>query len=182
MWFTAITVAVGALIGLALGGRPRHLPEHTFHLWPLLLGGLALQVVVEGGLRGRPGLVLVFISYALLLSFSALNLRLAGMGVVMVGVVMNLVPITLNAGMPVRASALVSAGIVKTPDAAPFVRLRGERHLQDDDDRLMVLADIIPVRLLRQVMSFGDLVLSVGTITLIVGLLRPPRRKPWRPD
>src|SRR5882672_8685034 len=111
MWFTAITVAVGALVGLAVGGRPRYLPEHTFHLWPLLLGGLALQVIVEGGLHGALGVTLVVISYFLLLSFAALNLRLTGMGVVMVGMAMNLVPIALNAGMPVRSRALIAAGI-----------------------------------------------------------------------
>jgi hypothetical protein len=182
MWFTAITVAVGALLGLALGGRPRHLPEHTFHLWPLLLAGLALQVLVEGGLHGAIGVTLVVLSYLFLLAFAALNMRLTGMGVVMVGMAMNLVPLALNAGMPVRARALVSADIAPSLDRATYVKLRGERHLADDDDHLVVLADTIPIRTIRQVVSFGDLVLGMGTITLIVGLLGPPAKKPWRPD
>ena len=77
MWFTAITVAVGALIGLALGGRPRHLPEHTFHLWPLLLGGLALQVLVEADLAGSLGVPLVVrVVRCSCSTFAALNLRL----------------------------------------------------------------------------------------------------------
>ena len=180
MWFTAITVAVGALIGLAVGGRPRHLPEHTFHLWPLLLGGLALQVIVEATGHSTVGVVLVVISYFLLLAFGALNLRLTGMGVVMVGMAMNLVPIAINAGMPVRASALADADIATSVDDAQYVNLRGERHLEEDDDRLTFLGDIIPIPALKQVVSFGDLVLSIGTITLIVGLLRPPRKLVWR--
>ncbi len=179
MWFTAITVAVGALIGLALGGRPRHLPEHTFHLWPLLLAGLALQVMVEAGIFKSIGVGLSIVSYLLLLAFGALNLRLAGMGVVMVGMVMNLIPIAINGGMPVRPRALADAGIAPSVDRADFVKLRGERHIETDDDRITVMGDIIPIRPLRQVVSFGDLVLSIGIITLIGNLLRPPRDRPW---
>jgi hypothetical protein len=180
MWFTAITVAVGALVGLALGGRPRHVPEHTFHLWPLLLAGLALQVLVEADLMGSLGVPLVVISYFLLLAFAALNLRLAGVGVVMVGMVMNLIPIAINGGMPVRPAALASARIAPSADRAQFVELRGERHLEGPDDRLVFLGDIIPIAPLRQVVSFGDLVLGVGIVTLIANLLKPPRERPWR--
>src|SRR5438270_1133356 len=161
MWFTAITVAVGALIGVALGGRPRHLPEHSFHLWPLLLAGLALQALVEGGLHGGFGVFLVIVSYLGLLAFGALNLRLAGMGVVMVGIFMNVVPIALNAGMPVRARALVDANLAPSLDRAQYVHLRGERHLERPGDHLVVLGDIIPIRAVRQVVSFGDLILGV---------------------
>jgi uncharacterized protein DUF5317 len=180
MWFTAITVAVGALIGLALGGRPRHLPEHNFQSWPLLLAGLALQVLVEVDLLGRFGVVASLISYLLLLAFAALNLRLSGMGVVMVGTVMNVVPIAINNGMPVRPAALVRAHISPSEDAARFAKLRGERHIERPDDHLVVLGDIIPIRLVHQVVSFGDLVLSMGIITLIVNLLRKPRERVWR--
>jgi hypothetical protein len=84
--------------------------------------------------------------------------------------------------MPVRAGALVAADIIPGRDSAPFVKLRGERHLEDGNDRLMVLADIIPIAPIHQVVSFGDLVLGIGTVALIVGLLRPPPRKPWQPD
>jgi hypothetical protein len=179
MWFTAITVAVGALIGIAVGGRPRHLPEHSFHLWPLLLAGLALQVLVEGGFVGGAGVPLVIVSYLLLLGFGVLNLRLSGMGVVLFGIALNLVPIAVNGGMPVRPGALVDAGIAPSIERAQYVQLRGERHLERGDDHLVALGDIIPIRRIKQVVSFGDLILGVGTAALIVGLLRPPRRKPW---
>jgi hypothetical protein len=177
MWFTAITVAVGFGLGLALGGRPRHLPEHTFHLWPLLLGGLALQVLVETDLVPSLSLAMVIVSYALLLAFACLNLRLTGMGIVMVGMAMNALPIVLNGGMPVRASALAHADIAASEARANEVSLTGKRHLEQPDDRLTALGDIVPVRAIRQVMSFGDLVLAVGTVVLIVGLLRAPRRR-----
>lgn len=182
MWFTAITVVVGALIGLALGGRPRHLPEHTFHAWPFLLLGLAIQVFVEARAASSIGVALSVLSYVLLLVFAALNLRLAGMGVVMVGMFMNVVPIAVNDGMPVRPAALVDAHLTASPAAAQFVRLRGERHVEKPDDNITFLGDIIPIPPMHQVVSFGDLVLSIGIIALIVGLLRPPRKRPWRPQ
>jgi hypothetical protein len=122
---------------------------------------------------------LVIVSYLLMLTFGALNLRLAGMGVVMVGMVMNLVVIAANSGMPVRPSALVDAHITPSLDRTQYVKLRGERHLQRDSDKLAPLSDIIPIPALRQVVSFGDLVLGIGTIALIVGLFRPPPKKPW---
>jgi hypothetical protein len=182
MWFTAITVAVGALIGLALGGRPRHVPEHTFHAWPFLLIGLAIQVFVEAGSATTTKVALVFLSYVLLLVFGALNLRLAGMGVVMVGMLMNLAPIIVNGGMPVRPSALVDAHLAVDEERVQFVELRGERHIEKPDDNITFLGDIIPVRPIRQVVSFGDLVLAIGIITLIVGVLRPPPKRKWRPE
>lgn len=182
MWFTAITVAVGALVGLALGGRPRHLPEHTFHALPFLLLGLLIQVFVEARGASSIGVALAVLSYVLLLVFGALNFRLAGMGVVMVGMVMNLFPIAINDGMPVRPAALVDAHLAIDAERVEFVVLRGERHVEKPKDHLTFLGDIIPIRPLHQVVSFGDLVLSMGIIALIVGLLRPPPKRPWRPQ
>ena len=180
MWFTAAAVAAGALIGVLLGGRPRHLPEHAFHLWPLLLAGLALQVASELGVAARFGFPMVVASYALLLTFAALNFRLTGMGVVMVGIVLNVLPIVVNHGMPVRTSALVRAGVIRTADNAVTIRLRGQRHIVRPSDRLTELGDIVPVRPFHQVVSFGDLVLAIGTVALVVNLLKPPRKQVWR--
>lgn len=182
MWFTAITVAVGALIGLALGGRPRHLPEHTFHALPFLLLGLAVQIFVEARGASSVGVALAVLSYVLLLVFGALNLRLAGMGVVLVGMLMNVIPIAVNDGMPVRPGALVDAHLAVSPGSAQLVGLRGERHVEKPDDHITFLGDIIPIAPMHQVVSFGDLVLSIGIIALIVGLLRPPPKRPWRPE
>jgi hypothetical protein len=137
-------------------------------------------VLVEADWAGSGGVFLTVVSYLLLLAFAALNLRLAGIGVVMVGMFMNLVPIAIDSGMPVRAQALASADITSSVDTAAAVNLRGERHLEAADDHLTFLGDIIPIRPFRQVVSFGDLVLGAGTMALIVNLLKPPREQPWR--
>ena len=50
------------------------------------------------------------------LAFTFRNIRLAGMAVVSVGIIANLVPIVLNGATPVRPEALVEAGMVDAAD------------------------------------------------------------------
>jgi hypothetical protein len=172
MLFTAVAVAVGIAIGLLTGGRLQHIGERTFHAVPLLVLGVALQLA--SGLLDDVSVLLVLVSYVALLAFCATNLRIVGMGVVLVGLAMNALVIGVNGGMPVRRSAVVAAEIAGYEDL-PEIRLKGKRHFEDEDDRLMFLADIVPVPPLREVLSFGDLVMSVGVADVLVHLLRPER-------
>ena len=174
MLFTAVAVLLGLAIGLLGGGRLRYLGERTFLGVPLLLVGVGLQLVSAA--LADVAVALVLLSYAVLVAFCVLNLRLVGMGVVLVGLVMNTIVITVNGGMPVRRSAVVAAGIAGYDDL-PDIRLAGKRHFQDEDDRLMFLADIVPVSELEEVLSFGDIVMSVGVAAVLAHLLRPPRRR-----
>jgi hypothetical protein len=174
MLFTAVAVLLGLAIGLLGGGRLRFLGERTFHGVPLLVVGVALQLV--SAVVADVAVALVLLSYAALVAFCALNLRLVGMGVVLVGLLMNTVVITANGGMPVRRSAVVAAKIADYDDL-PDIRLTGKRHFEDDDDRLMFLADIVPVPELREVLSIGDIVMSVGVAAVLAHLLRPPGRR-----
>ena len=174
MRFTVVAVVAGLVIGLALGGRPRHLAGRGLRLWPLLFAGVAVQAV--GARVGDTlGFVLLVASYPLLLGFAAANVRLVGMALVGVGLLMNLATIATNRGMPVRRSAIVAAGIA-TDEEVASLHIAAKHHLERPSDRLMPLSDIIPVPGLHEVLSFGDLVLSVGVADTIVHLLRPPRR------
>jgi hypothetical protein len=73
--------------------------------------------------------------------------------------------------MPVREDAVVAANIAE-PGELAGVDLGPKRHLADDSDRLMVLSDIIPVSFTREVLSFGDLVVSLGVADVVYHLLR----------
>lgn len=172
MLFTVVAVVVGIALGLLTGGRLHHLGERSFHAVPLLAGGVGLQLL--SGFLADIGVALVLLSYVLLLAFCALNLRLVGMGVVLAGLALNSLVIAVNGGMPVRRSAVVAAGIANADDI-PEIRLKGKRHFEDDDDRLMFLADIIPVPVLQEVLSIGDVAMSVGVADVLFHLLRPPR-------
>ena len=170
--FIAVAIVVGVVIGLVRGGRFENLGEASFRLWPLLVLGVVVQGAAAFTAEGAVGLILA--SYVLLLLFTALNLQHAGMGVVFVGIAMNLAVIGVNGGMPVREDAIVAAGIVERDDVAAL-DFDAKRHLETDDDRLTFLGDIIPVPVAEEVLSFGDLAMSVGVATVLVNLLRKKR-------
>ena len=178
MGYLVIALAVGVALGLLAGGRPAHAGLRPIQGLGALVAALLLQLlpaVVD--LSDGSELTCVIASYVLLVGFGVLNVRLVGMPVVLVGLVLNLLVITVNGGMPVRADAIrtVDPGVdIATLD------LGAKRQLEDDDTRLAVLGDIIPVTPLGQVLSFGDLVLAVGLADVAFRLLKPvalPRRR-----
>ncbi len=175
MRFTLLALAAGTLIGVLTGGRVRHLDDRTFRLLPMLVAGVALQAV---GVRmdSTAGLVVVLLSYLLLLGFTVANVSLVGMWLVALGVALNLLVIGVNAGMPVRPSALVAAGIAG-PDEVGRLDLGGKRHLERPSDRLTFIADIFAVPAVAEVLSFGDIALNVGMANVIAHLMRPPRSR-----
>jgi hypothetical protein len=174
MLFTAVAVVAGLAIGLATGGRMQHLAEHRFRAWQLLVGGLVVQAL-SGRLGGDGWAVaLVIVSYVLLMAFVARNLHMIGMGVVLIGLFLNFTTIAVNGGMPVRRSAIVAAGIKEWHEIdEENVVLDKKRHLERPDDDLMLISDIIPVPGFRYVLSFGDIVMSVGVADVLMHMLRP---------
>lgn len=160
----------GVVAGLARGGRLRRIGNGEFRRWPLLVAGVALQAVA-GWLPAAFGTAAVVLSFVVLVAFAVSNLRLPGMAVVAIGMAMNAATITANGGMPVREDAVIAAGIAARGEL-DRVDLGPKRHLADDDDTLMFLSDIIPVSLTREVLSFGDLVISFGVADVVYHLLR----------
>ena len=171
--FIAVAIVVGVAVGMARGGRFSNVGDAAFRLWPLLV----LGVVVQGAaaFTGEGAVPVIVVSYVLLLAFCAANLTHAGMGVVFVGIALNLLVIGVNGGMPVRREAIVAAGIVSHAEVDDL-DFGEKRHLEDEDDRLTFLGDIVPVPGAAEVLSFGDLVMSVGVAAVLANLLRRPRR------
>ena len=169
--FIAVAIAAGLVIGLVRGGRLANLGDAAFRLWPLLVVGIVVQGAAAFTGDSGLGVSLILASYVLLITFCALNLRHAGMGVVLVGIALNLTVMALNGGMPVRPEAIVAAGIA-TADEVDDLDFGTKRHLETDDDRLVVLGDIIPVPVAGEVLSFGDLAMSVGIAAVLVNLMR----------
>jgi hypothetical protein len=185
--YTAIAIALGLVAGLVAGGRPADAARHTLRWWPALAVGAAAQWVPE--LLDVPDAAAfgaVVASYALLAAFAVANVRLVGMPVVLVGLALNLAVILQNGGMPVRAEAVVAAGIADRPEEVAALDFGSKRHLEDGDDRLTILGDVVPVPLLREVLSFGDLILAAGITDVVFRLLKPvralARRRAPEPD
>jgi hypothetical protein len=176
MGYAVIAVLLGAGVGLATGGRLQHLGEHRLAVWPLLAGGIVIQAGSQLT-TGNLGLGLLLLSYACLAAFAVVNVKMPWMVLVAVGLGLNIVTIGVNRGMPVRPAAVVDAGIT---DQAGLRRLsvKGKHHLERPDDRLLVISDVIPVRPLREVLSVGDLIMSLGMAGVVAVLLRRPGRAP----
>jgi Family of unknown function (DUF5317) len=167
----AILLAV--VIGYLAGGRLRNLESLTLRAWPLALVGLSLQLIpLPRSATPTLGALLLLASFATLVVFAFLNLRVTGMPIVVIGLLLNALVIGVNQGMPVTRSALVRSGqgellryLVKNGGA--------KHHLADRDDELLFLADSIPLaRPVGQVVSIGDLMVYGGLVLAIASAMR----------
>jgi Family of unknown function (DUF5317) len=172
----AAVILLAFLLGYVFGGRIRWFEQ--LHLrWPwLAVAGLALQFVpLPDGATGTDLVVRTAVlscSYVLLIGFAALNIRLAGVPLIVVGLALNLLVIASNGGMPVSREALESSG---QGDVLQELIDEGaaKHHLLTDDDVLTPLADVIPVGgPIKQVVSLGDVFVYAGVVWLIVAVMR----------
>ena len=164
-------VLLGVAIGLALGGSLATLADARFRWWPLAIVGLSLQVIEVPALKGQLdhwlALGLLIASYVALLVFVAANIRRPGFALVAVGFVLNLLVISLNGGMPVKANALRRAAGPGYPAAVRRLVQTGgtKHHLARSSDVLIPLSDVIAVgRPVRNVFSIGDLTAMAGVL------------------
>jgi len=173
MKLTILAIGTALALGLAAGGRVRHLSSLKVR-WPLLAPvGLALQFVSGGG-RVVP-LVLLYVSFALLAVFAIANLRLPGFPVILLGLALNALVISANAGMPVTRHALEAS---HQQDTLSFLVHDGgaKHHLASASDVLLPLADTLPIGGgIDQIVSPGDIATYVGLMWLIAACMRPGR-------
>jgi hypothetical protein len=176
-------LVVAIAIGYALGGRLRNFEHLRINRWALAIAGLALQTLPAPALEGMAarvaGPLMLGTSYVLLLAFLAANRWIPGASVMAIGLLLNLLVVAVNGGMPVRASAVERAGgdpavLIAADDA--------KHHVMDADDILWPLADVIPIPApARLVISFGDVVLYGGIAYSIVQIMRGRRLENPRP-
>jgi hypothetical protein len=171
-----IAIAVALLLPLVTAGSYKQLFLETEYHWGWLLGGgLAIQVFLEFVAPPRRywdnvGYGLLVLSYVLIVAWTARNLLLRGMSIVLIGIACNALVITVNHGMP-----------VKYPPEwrnESWTEETVKHHPREDDDRLLFLSDIIILRHpFDNVMSFGDLILAVGLCDVAYNASRDPRRR-----
>ena len=163
---------VGVLVGLLAGGDFGELRDLRLRLWPVLLPALGVAAVIS--LDNDPPferflLPLSLVGFAVVV-FA--NLHVVGMAVVGTGILANLAPVLLNGDMPVRESAVIGAGIA-TADTVEFVELGAGRRFEEAADLLSFLGAIIPVGVLNEVLTFGDLIVVVGLLNVGFRAVRP---------
>lgn len=167
MLLTVGSVLAGVVIGLALRPTTTRFARPRIRLLPALLIGAGGQVVANR-MTGHGAVTLGIVAISLLVAFAVANLHLTGMGVMAIGLGLNLLVTMMNGGLPVSARALRAAGV------GDAVELRGARHLERSNDEFTVLGDIIPMH--GQVVSYGDLIIAVATVDVVAHLARRQRR------
>jgi hypothetical protein len=173
-----LVAAAGLAVGLARGGSLRHLREPGVRAARLGVAFLAVQsLVVVLPLRalGLPlvlGAVLLLASLVVLLGVARANGRLPGVPLLALGLLLNLVVVLANLGMPVPAETLERAGIgIEQP--APD-RPDPKHVLERGGTRLELLGDRLAVRPLRTVTAYGTVIELAGLFLLLQHLVRGP--------
>jgi hypothetical protein len=169
----AFPLAIG--LGYLLGGRLRNLAGIRFrHGWAGLVG-VGLQVLPVGGVAGS---AVLLTSFVLLLFVAAVNWRLPGFALVIVGLCLNFLVIAVNEGMPVTREALEASGQL---DTLHELEADGgaKHHLAGPDDDLLFLADRIALPPpIRQAISVGDIIAYAGVMWFVVAGMRRREEEP----
>jgi len=181
MTIMIIPLVAAIVVAVATGGRLRNVSARPIRAAAALGAGVVLQAAAHlVTVSDTIGFICIVASYVLLVGFALANIRLVGMPVVLVGLLLNLTVIALDSGMPVRADAIATVERDRTPEAIAQIQFDAKRHLERPTDRLTVLGDVLPVRPVHEVVSFGDLILALGLADVVFRLLRPlaaPRRR-----
>ena len=173
-------MCAGLIFGVLRRGRLTSIARTRIRHPEFLVVALGASLFVDVTEAG-PSAAIALIGLLGGLAFAGVNLHLAGMTVIAIGIGLNLAPIALNGAMPVRPEALVEAEMV-TQEELPRVTLSGARELSDDSTMLAVLGDTFPVRWTNQVVSIGDLIMMVGLADLVSNLMRQRRRRRLHPS
>jgi hypothetical protein len=168
-------IVAGIAVGLALGGSLRNLAHLQFRWWGLAFLAAGLQVAPAPSSPDWVGPAMLMASYAVVVVFVAMNIRLPGMWLIAAGFALNIVAIAFNGGMPVGDDALRRAYGSGYAEQRQELLSGGEskHHLERPDDVLTPLTDVIPVGgVIRQVLSMGDVVWLAGVVWLVAGATR----------
>jgi hypothetical protein len=175
MLLVAAAVMGAALLARARKGTLDGLATTRFRWTGLVFEGLLIQVVFAvwnpAGLTTTGSLWLLILSNIAIAGFILANARLPGLLLAGFGLAMNLTVITLNGAMPVSSDAASASGLSPPAEGSAF---KHERMVPDT--RRPWLGDVVPVPILGEVWSPGDVVLALGIARLVYAQMLTRRR------
>jgi hypothetical protein len=174
-----------AVLGLALllvavtKGSFHRLGQLQFrHLWVLLVA-LIVQLVLEfvdfpKDRMEDVGVATLLASYVMIFVFCWLNRKVKGLPLITVGIMLNVLVISLNLGMPTKKDVrTVNGREVRVP-----IEQTVKHRPEDEDTLLPFLGDVITLPgLPNQQFSIGDIVIGLGIVDLCFEASRVPRRR-----
>lgn len=176
---------VAIVIGLILGGKLYRLSEPPIkHIWvifaPVALMAVAWVIRLRTGIPNSSWVFggLHLSGIAMLLVACGLNQRIAGVKLIMAGLMLNAIAIAVNGGfMPVSKGAIASlfgTSFAEQTLSGPHVRSLPI----DAGTRLWWLCDIIPkggfIKCFNGVYSVGDVLMTLGVFLAIIAIMRTP--------
>lgn len=167
-----VCIALGLLLRVACGRSIRDLSTLRIRGELVLLSFLAVQAAIPlvrlGGSLARAAFLLWLATFPVLVGVAWMNRRSPGMPLLAAGLIMNLVVVGLNQGMPVvsAAASLANPDLVELIiPSTDFIHLvAGERTIA------IWLADAIPVvgpTFVQSVVSPGDCLLFAGIVAFL---------------
>lgn len=177
-------IALGLIAGLLAGGRLTNLTEVRLRWMAVIFLAVVVRYGTEAALsRDIPGaealrIPLLVAAYAILLVGLWVNRRQPGLAIAFVGTLSNAVVIAVNGGhMPLWEPSLAAAGLTPADLVGPLHTLLPPAIDASFLAHLGPLADVIPIPipLVRNVASIGDVVISLGLgFFLFATVLRTP--------
>jgi MFS family permease len=167
-----LALVVGAIAG---GGLPR-LADLRLRWNLVLLAALGLRVgagfVREAGFTEIPLGWAYIVAYGLIFVWLGKNWRVPGLQIASVGIAANLAAILLNGGqMPIWSAAFFGAGFTEAEIANdPFHFILRASSVSDFVASGGLFGDVIPlpVPIIRDVISVGDVLLAIGIFWAVV--------------
>jgi len=165
------SIPIGIVLGLLLRGRLSGLNALHFAWAPIVVVGFVVQVALftpaGSALAGDLGPPIYVASTAAVFVAVLRNLRTAGMPVVALGALSNLVAITANGGvMPTTREALAAAGL-DGPGTATNSAIVANPVFQPLTDIFAIPAGVP----LANVFSVGDVLIGLGIVLIVAAAM-----------
>lgn len=178
VWFAAIAAGLALAIVVLTPGGPKRLWHTPMSSAWMLVAAVAIQLIVAivdfpADRIENLGFALLMASYALLLAFCFVNIRLPGFWVIAAGIALNTVVVGLNQGMPTadRERTTASGATVERP-----IERTVKQRPESDEDLVGFLGDVIEIPgPIDNTISIGDILIAAGGLYTCFRLTRRPR-------
>ncbi|HMF04441.1 MAG TPA: DUF5317 domain-containing protein [Acidimicrobiia bacterium] len=181
----AIVTGVALLVVVVTRGSFSQLYRLPIQSIWMVVVALAIQIVlafvdIPADRLDDLGFALVMASYAFLLAFCFVNLRVPMMWIIALGIALNALVIGLNRGMPTAPNEVTTRS--GRTVAEPIERTAKHRP-ESDDDVLQFLGDRLRVpEPVDELVSIGDVVIGVGIVLVCYQGSRVRRRPRTRAE
>jgi len=175
VWILIAALPIGMFLGLIAGGSFTNLHVLSVRVWYLLVPAVAIVSVMAVDRDPPAEWLLLPVALVLFAIVAFRNIAIMGMTIVGVGIVANLVPVLINGDMPVSEDAVIQAGLADSTNIDQ-VRLGAGRRFEEPGDYLVTLGAIVPVEPVKEVLTFGDLIVIAGLINVGFRVIKPQQR------